>query len=154
MNMGTRPLFVTLPLRGSFPAGLQPPPNRIGDDAFLWLDGFLDTTTGGPRDLSRPDVARLIVDALETGVELGHYVLHAWAVLANHVHVLLTPRTEPSSFLLALKTVTTREANRLLERTGVPFWQPQTYHHRVRNDAEFERVRTYIESDPVRAGLA
>jgi hypothetical protein len=42
----------------------------------------------------------------------------------------------------------------MLVRTGSPFWQEESYDHCVRNDREFERIRAYIEENPVRAGLA
>jgi hypothetical protein len=34
-----------------------------------------------------------------------------------------------------------------------PFWQDESYDHLVRNDQQFERIRTYIEENTVRAGL-
>lgn len=54
----------------------------------------------------------------------------------------------------SLKGVTAREANKILGRTGEPFWQHESYDHRVRNAEEFERIRQYIENNPVKAGLA
>jgi REP element-mobilizing transposase RayT len=42
----------------------------------------------------------------------------------------------------------------VLARTGEPFWQREAYDHWVRNETEFERIRRYIEENPVRAGLA
>ena len=37
--------------------------------------------------------------------------------------------------------------------TGSPFWQEESYDHLVRNQREFEKIRCYIEENPVRAGL-
>jgi REP-associated tyrosine transposase len=42
---------------------------------------------------------------------------------------------------------------KLLGRTGEPFWQKESYDHWVRDQAEFERIRVYIENNPVKAGL-
>jgi hypothetical protein len=56
--------------------------------------------------------------------------------------------------LKSLKGVTAREANKILGRTGEPFWQHESYDHWVRNAEEFERIRLYIENNPVKAGLA
>ena len=36
--------------------------------------------------LQRPEVACLVVDALQRGVELGYYYLRAFVVMGNHVH--------------------------------------------------------------------
>jgi putative transposase len=41
----------------------------------------------------------------------------------------------------------------MLQMTGKPFWQEESYDRRVRDGQEFERIRHYIEWNPVRAGL-
>ena len=64
----------------------------------------------------------------------------------------MLPRVRPSRFLQTLKGYTAREANRLLGRTGQPFWQAESYDHAVRDDRESDRIKAYIE-DPVKAGL-
>ena len=73
---------------------------------------------------------------LRRGELLGHYDLAAYAVLSNHVHVLLLPKVAPSRLLKALKGSTAREANRILGRTGETFWQAESYDHWVRDDTE------------------
>ena len=95
-----------------------------------------------------------MVASLRRGVELGHYELGAWVIMANHVHVLLRPDVLPSRLLQSLKGFTAREANRALGRTGEPFWQAESYDHWVRDDRELARITAYIESNPVKAQLA
>lgn len=73
--------------------------------------------------------------------------------MANHVHVLLTPRIEPSRLIASLKGALARAANKLLGRTGEPFWQAERYARWVRDEAEFHRICFYIEENPVKAGL-
>jgi hypothetical protein len=73
--------------------------------------------------------------------------------MANHVHVLLLPLVPPSRLLKSLKGSTAREANRLLGRTGEPFWQRESYDHWVRDEAEWNRIAAYIQNNPVKAGL-
>jgi REP element-mobilizing transposase RayT len=68
--------------------------------------------------------------------------------MANHVHLLIRPLVPPDHLLRSLKGVTAREANRLLGRTGEPFWQKESYDHWVRNHAEFLKIRAYIEDFP------
>jgi hypothetical protein len=41
----------------------------------------------------------------------------------------------------------------MLGSTGRPFWQEESYDHLVRHAPELERIRNYIEGNPVRAGL-
>jgi REP element-mobilizing transposase RayT len=73
--------------------------------------------------------------------------------MANHVHLLIRPKITPDHLLKSLKGASARFANRLLGRTGEPFWQKESYDHWVRNQSEFEKIRAYIENNPVRAGL-
>ena len=37
--------------------------------------------------------------------------------------------------------------------TGRSFWQEESYDHLVRHEGEFEKILSYIEENPVRAGL-
>jgi putative DNA methylase len=149
------PLFITFHLYGSLPHGLYPPATASNaGQAFAWMDRYLDTARTGPLFLRMPEIARLIVEAIERGPVLGHYHLHSFVVMANHVHLLVTPIEPPSRFLHSLKGFTAREANRILGRTGVPFWQGESYDRWVRSPDEFERIRAYIEKNPVKAGIA
>ncbi|MCX6636806.1 MAG: hypothetical protein NT090_17245 [Acidobacteria bacterium] len=53
----------------------------------------------------------------------------------------------------SLGCYTAREANRLPARPGQPFWQAESFDRWVRNAQELERIRIYIENNPVSAGL-
>ena len=85
--------------------------------------------------------------------ELAQYRLHAWVVMANHVHLLITPQTPVSKLMQSLKRFTAREGNRILRTTGQPFWQDESFDRLVRGETEFERIAHYIEMNPVKAGL-
>jgi REP element-mobilizing transposase RayT len=106
---------------------MYPPPDKAsGGKAFLWMDRYLDRAPAGPQFLRQPPIARIVIDSLHKGVEPGHYDLGAFAIMANHVHVLLRPKISPSRLLQSLKGFTVREANRMLDRTGEPFWQAES----------------------------
>jgi putative transposase len=117
------------------------------------MDQYLDRTTSGPMFLRQDAIAELVVASLFKGADLGQYYLGAFVVMANHVHVLLWPLVNPSLLLKSIKGVTAREANRILGRTGEPFWQRESYDHCVRDGREWERVAGYIEENPVKAML-
>ena len=85
--------------------------------------------------------------------QLKHYELHAYVVMANHVHLLITPHVEVSKLMKSLKRFTAREGNRILGLTGQPFWQEESYDRLVRGPEEFEKIAQYIELNPVKAGL-
>ena len=149
------PLFVTFRLRGTLPRNRFPPPRSTSGQAFVWMDRFLDDARYGPTWLKDERVAGLVRDALHYSSERQQlFDLHAWVIMPNHVHALLTPIAHPSKLLQSIKGFSAREANSLLLRTGEPFWQEESYDHWVREDREFQSIERYIEENPVRAGLA
>lgn len=146
-------LFISWHLHGSLPHSVYAPDKLLTGEAFAWVDRHLDRIRQGPLFLQQPAIAQIVVDSIHRGASLDHYQLHAFVVMPNHVHLLLTPRVAPSRLLKPLKGWTARQANRILGRTGEPFWQRESYDHWVRDSAEFERIRRYIENNPVKAGL-
>ena len=73
--------------------------------------------------------------------------------MPNHVHLLATPAVALPKLTKSLKGITAKRANAMLALTGSPFWQDESYDRLVRDEREFERIRNYIEGNPVRAGL-
>jgi type I restriction enzyme R subunit/putative DNA methylase len=147
-------LFVTWILHGSVPAWrFGPPPKTTSGEAFARVDAYLDTRRSGPMFLAQEAIAEIMIDSLVRGVKLGHYELGPFAIMANHVHALFLPAICPTQFLKSLKGSTAREANRILNRTGQPFWQRESYDHWVRNSDEWNRIARYIERNPLKADL-
>lgn len=147
-------IFLTWHLHGVTRPSDFPPPNKpLSGEAFVLMDRKLDAASSGAKFLIREEIAAIVVQALREGEELGYYALAAWVIMSNHVHVLLLPRVPVSRLMKSLKGYTARHANRLLGRTGTPFWQKESYDHWVRNDEEWNRIAAYIENNPVKAGL-
>jgi REP-associated tyrosine transposase len=158
------PIFLTWRLFGSLPASPKstarigcattPPPEFSSGKKFKQMDSLLDKATSGPFWLRDSTVARSVTDAIHFGTEkLNFYSLHAFVVMPNHVHLLITPTVPLPRITNGLKGVTARDANAILHRTGQHFWQDETFDHWVRSPAQFDRIRAYIESNPVSAGL-
>jgi len=103
--------------------------------------------------LKQPDIAQLVLASIDYGAEIGHYKLHAFVIMSNHVHLLLTPHINVSKLLCSLKAAAAKRANLLLGQTGQPFWQDESYDRLVRNGEEFRRIQRYIENNPVKAGI-
>ena len=150
-----QPLFVTFRLHGSLPTYRAfPPQNVISGEAFVAMDRLLDQARGGPTFLRQPDITQLVMASIDYGAEIGQYETHAWVIVPNHVHLLLTPHVSVSKLLCSLKAATAKRANLLLERTGYPFWQRSASHHRqdesydrlVRNGEESRRIQRYIDT--------
>ena len=96
----------------------------------------------------------MMVEAIWYNAEvLGHYALHAFVVMPNHIHMLATPAVELPKLTKSLKGITAKRANAMLSLTGKPFWQAESYDHLVRSEVEFRKICRYIEENPVRAGL-
>jgi len=151
-----QPLFVTFRLYGSLPAHRVFPPESVAGSgkAFVAMDRLLDRAATGPSYLRRPELAELLVAALDAGERRFHrYQLHAFVVMPNHVHLLATPKVVATQWLGPLKGFTAYRANVLLGSRGCAFWQDESYDHLVRSEAQFERIRSYIEENPVSAGL-
>jgi REP element-mobilizing transposase RayT len=119
------------------------------------MDRLLEESRTGPVYLSRPEIAEMVVSAIYYNAEvLGHYILHAFVIMPNHVHLLVTPLVTLAKLTRSLKGITSKRGNEILGLTGKPFWQAESYDHTVRNRAEFSKIKGYIEYNPVRAGLA
>jgi REP element-mobilizing transposase RayT len=103
--------------------------------------------------LGLPAIARITAKEIARG-HPSDYGLHAWVIMPNHVHLLITPSADPSEIMRNLKGRTARQANLLLNRAGQRFWQEESYDHLIRNEREFQRIERYIVENPVTAGLA
>ena len=103
--------------------------------------------------LRRTDIARVVEGAL-FHFDRQRYRLLAWCVMPNHVHALIETREgfPLADVLHSWKSFTSHEANKLLQRSGA-FWQREYLDRFVRNAEHFENVITYIEENPVKAGL-
>jgi putative DNA methylase len=148
------PLFITFRLQGSLPPGREFPERHISDGrAFVRMDRLLDEQRAGAAYLRMPAVAEVVVSAIRKGSP-HDYDLHAWVVMPNHVHLLITPKIDVPLLLRKVKGASAREANQLLGLTGRPFWQAESFDRLVRSVEEFHRIENYIIQNPVRAGLA
>jgi REP-associated tyrosine transposase len=122
--------------------------------AFRDLDVHLDRAEFGPTWLAWPPIGECLVEIIgSAGRERGLCDVHAFVVMPNHVHVLITPLKPLCAVTKWIKGASARRANRLLSRTGEPFWQDESFDHWVRNRAQFEKIREYIWNNPAKEGL-
>lgn len=126
---------------------------EIERDYFREVEAFLDR---GSVEcvLRRPDIAEVVASSLNF-FEGQRYRLDAWVVMPNHVHIVLWPMPNHalSEILHSWKRFTSREANKLLQRVGETFWQPESYDHWIRDDKEHPRCCRYTVNNPVKARL-
>lgn len=102
--------------------------------------------------LKDPRAARIVQESLLWG-HGKRYFLQAWCVMPNHVHVLLHPlegvRLED---IMEAKGYMARQINRAVGRTG-PLWHRDYFDVLIQDEDHFARVASYIEWNPVKAGL-
>ena len=98
-------------------------------------------------------IARLVENSL-LHFDGERYRLIAWCVMPNHVHGLIeTSESWPlSSILHSWKSFTAHAANQILGRSG-DFWLREYFDRFVRDGRHFRNAVTYIERNPVKAGL-
>jgi len=150
-------VFVTWRLFGSLPRRpiAKATASEDAGKAFRDFDVRLDRAEFGPTWLACPSIAEQLVRIVRaSGDERSLCVLHAFVVMPNHVHLLITPARPLCEITRWIKGTSARRANEFLRRTGSPFWQDESFDHWARNGAEFERIQDYIWNNPVKAGLA
>jgi putative transposase len=146
-----RSVFVTWRLKGTLPRSSTPVVDGV---TFRNADRELDKAATGPAWPYDSRIAEAVCRRIEAATERGLCDLHAYVVMPNHVHMLITP-AHPLAFVTKwIKGGTAREAHRVPGRRGEPFWQDESFDHWARNAAEFEKIRQYVLLNPVRAGLA
>jgi REP element-mobilizing transposase RayT len=93
----------------------------------------------------------------------------AYVIMPNHLHAILRiennivdtvethgrasvpPYRSPksiSSFVAGFKSSATKHINQYREMPGSRVWQSRFHDHIIRNNAEYQRIRVYIENNP------
>ncbi len=93
-------LFLTWHLHGSLPHHRFPPAHKANAGAaFVWMDRYLDAAQSGPLYLRQEPITSLVEASIHFGAQqLEYYDLHAYVIMANHVHLLVLPRQAPAAF--------------------------------------------------------
>lgn len=103
--------------------------------------------------LRQPRLASLVEDAL-LHFDGERYRLIAWCIMPNHVHALIETREgfPLDGVIHSWKSFTAKEINKALARDGA-VWQPDYYDRFIRDGKHLEATVSYIEDNPVKAGL-
>ena len=121
-------------------------------ELFERAEKYLDRGLGSCY-LGIPQIAELVCDAI-VHFESKRYLLFAWAVMPNHLHLVLEPSKgiELSDIVHSIKSYTAQQANKKLGRRGA-FWQPDYFDRYIRDRQHFKNAIRYVEANPVKAGL-
>ena len=167
-NQGHKIYFVTFRLSDSIPLEVL---HRYEQDS-LYMEQVIEMNGGLPKDwqlykvkkhnkvlryldngygeclLRRPDVRRIVTESLRY-VGGKSCQLHAYAVMPNHVHVLMEVFEGESVTQIVgnVKKFTARRINVLLGRSG-KVWQREVHDRIVRSEAHYFRSVRYIAYNP------
>ena len=121
-------------------------------ELLIRVDKYLDKGNG-TCVLRDPNVAEIVESNL-LRFDGERYKLHAWVIMPNHVHILLTPkhRFALSEIMHSAKSFTANAANKFLGREG-RFWFPESFDRYIRDHDHFEKTINYIHLNPVKAKL-
>ena len=134
-----------LQARASYPAGVRLAPQEV-------RTYFVSTVTANRRRLFQLEsTANLMVDVLQDYRKQGRFALHAFVIMPDHVHLLLTPAPD-ASLEKALQLIKGGFSFRLKSKREV--WERGFNEVQIRSLEKFEACKRYIEENPVRAGLA
>jgi putative transposase len=111
---------------------------------------FVTSATFNRRRLFQVEAnAELFLEVLQKYRREGHYKLHAFVVMPDHIHLLLTP--QDASIELVVGLIKGGFSHRVGSK--FPVWQRGFTDHRIRNEDEFQTKREYIHQNPVRAQM-
>ena len=98
--------------------------------------------------LRDPRAARIAADAIRF-FDGDRYNVHAWCLMPNHAHVLLTMYGAwlPTTIMGSWKSYSAKEINKALGRSG-DFWQDEGFDHLVRGPNSFARICRYVWENP------
>jgi len=115
----------------------------------------ISVTRGREMLLDKREAAEAVLQAIEYERSAEHSFILAYAILPDHLHLLLVPR-EPqsvSTVMHNLKSFAAKAVNRALDRQGT-VWQQSFYDRVIRSDSHLEATVEYIHRNPVEAGIA
>src|SRR5579864_2757428 len=117
---------------------------------------FVTTDTWQRRQIfKKPEAARIHVGQLLECRDRGFYKLHSFAVMPEHLHILLTPSEETSleKAMMMIKGGASHKIKKQLQYQS-PIWMEGFHDRWIRDLTEYRLRKQYIEQNPVKAGLA
>jgi len=113
---------------------------------------MVTTETWGRRSLFNNDRwAKLLIDTL-CHYRGTTYLLHEFAIMPDHIHVLMTPLTSLEKAVQFIKGGFSFRAKKELG-SNLEVWQKGSHDHRIRDAGDYAQHIRYINENPVRTHL-
>ncbi len=102
----------------------------------------------------KPSLAETVEKKLLEYRDRGFYRLHAYAIMPDHIHLILTPG-ETTSLEKADQLIKGGSSHEIGVAVGskFPLWQVSFTEHQIRDHNDFASHVRYIEMNPVRGKL-
>ena len=116
---------------------------------------FITFNTWGRRPIFRSDrFAQLIIEVLREGMRKKKFTIHAFVIMPDHLHILITP-DYLVSLEKAVQLIKGGFSFRVKKELGsaIEIWQPSFTNHRISDERDFAKHIEYIIRNPERASL-
>jgi putative transposase len=101
------------------------------------------------RHFQRTANAELFVTTLFRHRDKNRFKLHAFAVMPDHIHVLITPAIDQST-AKCVQYIKGGYSFAARQQTAGEIWHSGYHEHRIRDDDDFKNQLIYIASNPAR----
>ena len=113
---------------------------------------FVSTQTAGRKPLFRYKRWAQLMQATLIHYAEKDFTLHAYVIMPNHLHFLITPGESLEKAVQLIKGGFSFRAKRELD-WKFDIWQPGLTDHRIRDEEDWNRHLEYIRSNPIEARL-
>lgn len=112
------------------------------------IDDYLDSSKNGA--YLDEVVLKYLYDFLKSK-DGKLYELEAFAIMSNHVHLLIKPIEDLSKIMQMLKGASAKAINEILGKSD-KFWADDYYDKAIRDEKHFWMVYEYIKNNPLKIG--
>ena len=102
---------------------------------------------------ARPDRATRLIEIVQKHSTAYRFAIHAYCVMPDHFHLLVTGLRPESDLLAFVKNVKQTSSAEFARDSNGVVWQKKFYDHILRQGEPCDAVAGYIWMNPVRAGL-
>jgi putative transposase len=100
------------------------------------------------------EIASVLLDTLFRYRDAGHYLLHEFVIMPDHLHLMITPNST-TSLEKAIQLIKGGSSYQIHKTRGqkMQIWQEGFYDWTIRDTSDWLTKTQYIHNNPVRAGL-
>ena len=129
-----------------------------GKQKIFWIDDKSQNSVGA--DIIRPhdklnDLGLIVECAIEQITEYyPNTIIDKYVIMPNHLHILM--RIENDEFngrIISAPTISIiigQMKRWVSKQIGYPIWQKSFHDHVIRNEADYQRIWQYIDTNPIK----